>query len=71
MVSGVTETFDVTISTSDLSLDSGGSVAPTRDYKIVVASPNLAEAPGDSLNPAEFNLALTFEHPCRIAVFIT
>lgn len=56
---------DVTISTSDLSLDPGsGFTGLTKNYKISVASPNHVEA-NSSTNPKEFFLDITFRNECR------
>ena len=55
---------DVTIFTSDTSLDPGSSIAPIKNYKISVASPNHTGANSAS-NPTEFLFDVTFRNECR------
>ena len=68
---GQVQTLNVAIATSNLALDSDGTIdSPVFSYKVIVASPSIDEAPGNGQNPIELYLDLTFIHPCRNAVFI-
>lgn len=57
--------YDITIFSSDLTLDPGsGFTGLTKNYKISVASPNHVDA-NSSSNPKEFTLDITFRNECR------
>ena len=59
----------MTVNTSDLSLDADGLIpAPVYNFKVVVASPDVATAPNLPDTSVELSLTLTVQHPCRGAV---
>ena len=69
--SGVTtEAVSITLQTSDVSHDPDGTIAmPVLDFKIVIASPNIASNPSMTNNPVELFLLITLRNPCRDAIF--
>ena len=67
---GATETMTIKINTADLSLDADGSVPmPVLQFKIRVASPDIASNPSETNNPVELFLDLSVRSPCRDATF--
>ena len=69
---GLIQEVDVACATSDINLDSDGTLpSPVISFKIVIASPNVLSSAGETENPIELFLDVTLEHPCRNAVFTT
>ena len=65
-----TDEVDVTVQTSDLSLDADGTVVmPVFRFQVVIASPTIASAAASGTNPVTLDLEITLRHPCRDAVF--
>ena len=63
--------MDVVVQTSDLSLDTGGVNIPSFSFRIVIASPSIAEASGGRYNPLYFLLNAEIQSPCRASSFTT
>ena len=66
-----TETVTVSIETNDSNIDSDGTIPmPVLDFKIVIASPDIASNPSETNNPVELFLTISMRNPCRDAIFV-
>ena len=62
--------YDVTINTSDTSLDNPNSATGfEKSFKVVAGSPDIATASNFAgKNPVDFMMRITFNHKCRAIV---